>query len=195
MTSHGTLVATRTPREARAFEHQLPELASGLARSVHSGATLRVAMEDVAAVMDRPAQVDLRAVLDRVERGWLLDDALVEWQRGARSAGLDLLVAACRLGHAEGGDLKAALEGVAAALLDRIEVADETRALTSQARTSAYVLAVLPALGAAGFSVLDPQVADVLFTSPAGLACLLVGVTLNLLGAWCLKRLVRTALR
>ncbi|MGB3411949.1 MAG: type II secretion system F family protein [Microthrixaceae bacterium] len=181
--------------DRRHFERQLPDVASGMARAVHSGATLLVAIEDVAESIDGPAESELRLIADRVRHGWMLDDALVEWQRQGRSASLDLLVAACRLGHSEGGDLKAALDGVSAALLDRLEVADETRALTSQARTSAYVLGVLPLFGAAGFSVLDRRVAQMLLTTQVGLICLVVGLGLNLLGAWCLSMIVRAALR
>lgn len=176
------------------FERQLPDVASGIARSVHSGATLLVAIEDISKSIDDPAGSQLCQVADRVRNGWLLDDALVEWQRSGRSVSLDLLVAACRLGHAEGGDLKAALDGVSAALLDRLEVADEARALTSQARTSAYVLGVLPIVGAAGFSVLDRRVAQMLLTTQVGWVCLVVGLGLNLLGAWCLSMIVRAAL-
>lgn len=177
------------------LDRQLPDVASGLARSVHSGATLLAAIDEVRSTLCPPARSGLDRIVERVDHGWMLDDALVEWNESAGSASLGLLVAACRLGHAEGGDLKTALDGVATALLDRVEVADETRALTSQARMSAGVLALLPVFGAAGFSLLDSRVAAMLFTTRPGALCLSVGVCLNLLGALSLSRIVRVVVR
>ncbi len=177
------------------LDRQLPDVAAGLARSVHSGATLTVAIDEVAASVGPPARDDLLKLAESVRRGRLLDEALLEWNDSARSQSLGLLVAACRLGHADGGDLASALGGVAAALLDRVEIADEVRALTSQARMSAYVLAALPVVGSAGFSLLDPRLAGILFTTRVGTACLVAGLGLNALGAWCLGRIVSAALR
>ena len=89
--------------------------------------------------------------------------------------------------------LERALDGVAAALLDRIEVADEVRALAAQARTSAIVLVALPPVGAGLFCLLDPGFAGVLFASPAGRTCLVAGLALDGAGAWTSRRMVRRA--
>ncbi|MEX0767690.1 MAG: type II secretion system F family protein [Microthrixaceae bacterium] len=181
-------------RADRLLEQQLPGVAAGLARSVHSGATLLVAIEELGELAVAPSGKDLLGVAASVRRGGSLDAALDLWQQSRRGTSVDLLVTACRFGYAEGGNLAAALDGAAVSILDRIEVADEARALASQARSSAAVLVVLPLLGAAVFSVLDPAVAATLFTTAAGWVCLVVGLTLDALGAWVLSRMVRSAL-
>ncbi|CAB4532141.1 unannotated protein [freshwater metagenome] len=185
----------RARRSDRLLDQQLPGVAAGLARSVHAGATLLVAIEDLGKLAAAPSGDDLATLASAVRRGSSLDAALGHWQRSRADTSVEVLVAACRFGHVEGGDLAAALDGAAVSLLDRIEVADEARALSSQARSSAAVLVALPLLGAAGFSVLDPAVAATLFTTAAGWFCLLVGLGLDALGAWVLSRMVRSALR
>lgn len=180
---------------SRRLDAQLPMLASTLARAVHSGATLLAACEDVAATMDAPAAEVMADIVTASRRGVPLSSALASW---ADSEGLDgarLLVTACRLGHQDGGDLPAALDAVAVTLLDRVEVADEARALASQATSSAVVLIALPPFGAACFCLLDPAVAGTLLGTPLGWCCLVVGAGLDAAGAWTMRAQLRAALR
>lgn len=186
---------SRAARELSRLQRQLPGIAASLARSLRSGATLRVALEEVAAGVDAPARDDLEQMLRGARSGIALDAVLGDWARARRSSSVDLLVAACRFGHAEGGDPAAALDGAAVSLLDGIEVVDEARAVSSQARTSAAVLVALPVLGAIGFSLLDPSVAATLFATTPGLVCLVLGLSLDALGAWVIARMVRSAIR
>lgn len=185
---------SRAARTHRALERQLPSVVAALSRSVHGGATLLLAIEEVVPGVDAPAHGDLRDLVRSVGRGVAMDAALGAWGSRRRSASVDLIVAACRFGHAEGGDLAAALDGAAVSLLDRVELADEARALSSQARSSATVLVALPVLGAVGFSMLEPAVATTLLTTVPGWCCLVVGGSLDALGAWVLSRMVRSAL-
>ena len=64
-------------------------------------------------------------------------------------------------------------------LLKPLELLDEVRALTAQARLSAGVLVALPVVGTVGFSFLDPAVGRVLLLTPSGWACLVVGGALE----------------
>ena len=183
---------SRAARELRSLERQLPTVATALARSVRSGATLPHALGEVAQGTEPPVRHDLDELLTAVRRGLRLDHALVRWERRRRAHSVSLLVAACRLGLVNGGELAAALDGVAVSLLDALEVADEARALSSQARSSAAVLVALPVVGAVGFSLVEPAVATMLLTTRAGWLCLVVGVGLDLAGATVIIRMVRS---
>jgi tight adherence protein B len=186
-------------RRTRAHdERELSELAMAAARSVRTGAVLLDALAEAAESAlpaMSPLRLELSEVVGAARRGMAVSSALDRWQRDSKGSGVTLLVAACRFGHAEGGDLAAALEGAALSLLHRAETSDESRALTTQARSSATVLVLLPPLGAVAFSVLDPAVARTLLGSVPGLACVIVGLSLDLCGALVLQRLIRRALR
>lgn len=178
----------------RAAERDLPRLASDLARSVRAGATLGTALSEVGHRLPGALGGELQTVIGHIDRGDTVDRALHRWRIDTTVTGVDLLVGACRFGVDHGGDLGRSLDGVAASLLDRLEVEDETRALAAQARTSAAVLVLLPPVGAAVFAVADPSVAAVLLGSTAGWVCVAAGTALDALGAWISARLVRTAL-
>ncbi len=171
----------------------LPTVAASLARNVRTGSTLLGALDEVAHTTPPPWGDELRSVLRAVERGVGLDDALAGWADESASHAVELLVAAARFGHREGGDLAAALDGAAVSLLDACDAVDEARALTSQARSSAAVLVALPVLGAVLFCLLDPSVAHTLTMTAPGRLCLLAAVVLDGAGAWVMGRLVRAA--
>jgi tight adherence protein B len=177
-------------RARRTYERQLAHAAAELARSVRSGASLPTAVDELARVAEPPLSVDVVTVHEALRRGVAVDDALADWSRRVATSSVELLVTAARLGHAEGGDLAAALDAVAVSLLDRIEVDDEAHALGAQARASMWALLALPPFGAACFALLDPAVGRTLVATPAGWACLAVGVSLELSGATVMSRLV-----
>ncbi len=180
---------------ARRLDAQLPLLASTLARSAHSGATLVQALDEVGDALPEPASSAVAEVLAATRRGVAVDLAVAEWARRHHSDEVAILATAARVGHREGGDLAVALDAAAVTLLDRAEVRDEARALSTQARTSAAVLLALPPFGAACFCLLDPAVAATLFTTPLGWTCLVLGVSLDGAGAWVMRRMVAGALR
>lgn len=182
----------RSERAARRdAARAVPRLAGDLARSVRSGATLRAAMEEVGPRTPGPVGREVTALVHRLDRGRAIDQVLEQWGEASAVPGVGLLVGACRFGVAHGGDLSRALDGVAASLLDDLEVADEIGALVSQARSSAAVLVALPPTGAVLLALVDPALAGVMFGSVAGTACLSVGVALDGLGAWVSSALIR----
>jgi tight adherence protein B len=82
---------------------------------------------------------------------------------------------------------------VAATLRDRLAVAGEVRALSSQARMSAWVIGLAP-LAFGGFTIAtDPRNGQFLFHTPLGLALLAAGIVLDGLGWLWMQRLTRVA--
>ncbi len=180
-------------RGARRRDRELPGLAGSLARSIRTGSTLLGAIGQVAPAVPPPLSDELSAVVRAVGRGRPLDAALAEWSQTAGSSSVDLVVAACRFGHRDGGDLAPALDSAAVSLLDALDAEDEARALTSQARSSAGVLVALPVLGAGTFCLLDPAVAHTLFMTTAGRVCLAIGAVLDATACLVMSKLVRGA--
>jgi tight adherence protein B len=67
----------------------------------------------------------------------------------------------------------------------------EIRAQVAQATTSAALLVCLPVLSAAISAIVDPTVLSVLFSTPAGVVCLVVGIVGEVAGALWMLALVR----
>ena len=180
-------------RRRREWRQELPGVASLLARSVHAGASLPTALHDAAASSTGPVASELRSVCDALARGVGVGEALEQWARSCPGDEVELLVSAATVGHEHGGRLGPALDGVALTLHDRLEVADEASALSSQARTSAMVLVALPPFGAACFVLLDPSLVRTFVATPLGWACIVVGLGLDLAAAEIMRRMVERA--
>ena len=84
-----------------------------------------------------------------------------------------------------------AVDGVAATVRERLDLAAERRALATQARTSALVLAVAPLAFAALLVAGDTAAAGFLLGQPAGWLCLAAGPALDVTGAFWMARLTR----
>lgn len=117
-------------------------------------------------------------------------------RRVARRPGAEGMVgvAACWQAAADtGAGLAAGLERVAVALRAEREQRDELRAQLAGTRSTALLLALLPAFGLLMGSALGAEPLRVLLHTPAGLCCLLVGGLLESVGLTWTARIVRDA--
>lgn len=193
--ARSTVLRWRSDRSERALDRWIVALAADLGAAVRAGATLGVALSDaVASTATAPAD-GLRAALSATDRGRSLSEALDDWYRSVPSEAVGAFVGACRFHTEFGGDLAVSMDGVSTAISDRLEVDDETRALVAQSRTSAWVLAALPVVGAGVFGAVDPRVASTLLTTPLGAACIAAAVALDGVGLAVANGLIRRALR
>jgi len=176
-------------RADRRLEAALPEALDAIARSLRSGASLRQAVRDGASGIGGVLGTDLRRVVAEIDDGVPLADALDGWRRRRPLPGVRLVTAALSLGATTGGASARAVDGLSQTLRTNAAITAEVRALSSQARLSALVIALAPI----GFTVVaasaDPRVARFLLRTPAGLLCLAVGLGLDAIGALWMRRL------
>ena len=91
--------------------------------------------------------------------------------------------------------MASSLDRAAASIRQRRALGDEIRALTAQSRASAAVVALAPAGFAVVIAVADREALSVLFTTTIGLVSLAIGVVLEGLGLWWMRRLCRSVAR
>ena len=183
------IVQARLPNQWRVRRPPPPDLALVLeliARELRGGASL------VSALAALPTDVDLglHDLRRRVDDGAAIGDELDRW--GAAIPGDDgvLVRAVLRLGLSTGAALADALDRTAAVLRERGQLADELRALSAQSRASATMIAAAPLGFLLVFALADPGALSFLLASPLGWICLLVGVALDSIGFWWMRRLV-----
>lgn len=181
-----------TMRSARG---QVPVVAGVLARALDSGATLPVAVADSAQLVDGVLGEELDRVSSAISRGVPVVSAFEEWAAASVVDDVELFAVAVRASAGHGGDLAAAFDAVCLTVSDRLAAAEEARAMAAQARASAMTLAALPVVGAGVFCLLDPAVLRTLCTTAVGWACLVIGSSLNVVGALLMRRMVAGALR
>ncbi len=165
-----------------------------LARSLRRGSTLSHTLRTVEP-RDAALDTEARWLRHRLERGSTVNDACDAWARELDTAYRrdddPTFAIATLLGAASmtGGTVAAPLERMGAAMRQRTAAEAERRAHSAQAQLSARVLTALPLGMLALLWCIDADVRSVL-ASPSGAAVVIVGVTLNLLGAWWMHRIV-----
>ena len=173
-------------------DHQLPGALERLATALRSGASLPQALHEVGEALDPPLGPEMATLARATERGRPLREVLDEWSGAHDDPGTRLAATALVLATVVGSTPAQAIDGVAATVRERLDLAAERRALAVQARTSALVLSVAPVGFAALLVVGDTAAAGFLLGTAAGWACLALGLALDLAGAWWMTRLSRS---
>lgn len=174
----GALVALRG-RGDRVYAQTLPLGLDLVARSLRTGASLHQAVGEAGDATPGSVGSDLRAIAAECGLGRPLVGAVEAWAARRPMPAVRLAAAALCLGAETGGAQARAVDGVAATLREHAALHGEVRALTSQARTSALVIAVAPVLFCALTVAVDPASATFLLRTPLGLALLVTGVGLD----------------
>ncbi|QYG94670.1 hypothetical protein HC251_21015 [Iamia sp. SCSIO 61187] len=180
-------------RGARQADARLPELVEHVGRGLRAGLDLRSAVLGAGAAVGGPHGAALEVAVARVDGGAGWGEALEGWVDDHPRRSVQLVVGALAVADAAGGRASRALDGVAATLRARAAVADEARALASQARASAAVLVALPVVVAAGGAAADRAVARALLGTPWGLGCIGLATALDVVGALWMHRIVSRA--
>ena len=154
-----------------------------------------IAIDEAGAAVGPPLGVGLVEVAAVAERGTPLAEAVDRWRVTTHGEGVALAAAALALGAELGGTAARSLDGVADTLRDRNGVRNEVRALSTQARASAAVIALAPLAFSMVVALADPGSVAFLVTSPVGLGCLALGIVLDALGGWWMRGIVRRAAR
>ncbi len=186
--SRGDLVlwARRRRRNPAA---DLPVLLEGVAARLRAGCSLAQALVEASPPGPGVLADQWRRTAELVPALGAVG-ALQDWAGRADRRSIRLAAAALTLAARTGGSPARAVDGVAATLRCRLALEAEIRALSSQARASAAVIALAPAAFGVLAGLTDPRTLAFL-RSPAGLVVVSAGLGLDALGAWWMARLCR----
>lgn len=174
----------------------LGEWADELARGLRHGMTLRAALLTVLPVDDALRSCS-EPVRHRLERGAGVADACDGWADEVNAAdvgdGSPLIAFAATVGAAAhlGGPVSTPLERFAVVMRQRVSDERERTAQSAQARMSARVLTMVPLAVLVLLFVTDADVRMVV-AEPAGATVVGLGLALNALGGWWMRRIVAT---
>lgn len=146
-----------------AFREQLPDTIGLLASTVRAGHSLLQGLEQVARESLEPTRSAMEQTVREIGLGASQEDALERLVGRFPSDDLVLIVSSINIHHQVGGSLAAVLDTIADTLRERVRIAGDIRALTSQQRFSAYVLALLPVFVAAALFFISRDYIQLLF--------------------------------
>ena len=181
----------RTGRRRGAFGEQLPDLLQLIAASLQSGFSLPQALDGVVQENTQPAAGEFSRALTEARIGADLEDALDGVANRMNSDDLRWTVMAIRIQRQVGGNLAEVLQNTVGTMRERAYLRRQVRALSAEARLSAYILSVLPPLVGCWLLFIDPTYMRPLYTTLAGLLLLAVTVVLYVVGVLWMRKVIR----
>jgi tight adherence protein B len=127
-----------------AFEEQLPDTLGLWVNALRSGYSVLQAMEAIAKDAPEPTITEFQRVVQEVQIGIDMPDALDHLLERVESEDLDLVVTAVNIQREVGGNLAEILEVISHTIRERIKLKGEIRVLTSQGRITGYLISFLP---------------------------------------------------
>jgi tight adherence protein B len=160
---------------------QIADAVSALSAGLRAGLSLPQAFVYARDEAEEPLRGELTRVVDGIDTGTPISEALAEWADAQDSEDARLIAGVLDLHRRSGGDLPIVLDGLAGTLRERRAAHREVRALTAQARLSGVVLGMLP-IGFFAFLLLTSrrEMVDAIAT-PLGGTALGIGLGLEIL--------------
>ena len=180
----------RAARRQAALIAQLPDALDMLSAAMRSGYALTRGFQVVSSQMHPPLSEEFQRVLQEVQVGIPVDEALNSLLARTGSYDLELVVAAIQTQISMGGNLSEVLDNIAGMIRERVRLQGEINAATSEGRMSASVLVAMPVVMAIVISVINPGYLEPLFTTKLGLTLLLGAGMLMIGGMVIIKKLL-----
>ncbi len=184
------LAVLASRRETR-FLKQFPDALDLIIRGVKSGYPVAEAIGVIADELPDPIGTEFRFIQERLRLGQSLDAALTE--AGERIALQDFRFFAVSLAvQAEtGGNIAETLQNLSDLLRRRQNMKLKVKALSSEARASAWVLGLLPAVVMIGMHILNPAYLSGLLDDPTGRVLLGIALVSELTGVLVMVKMTR----
>lgn len=156
-------VSFRTSNRLHTFEQQLPDILGLWVNSLRSGYSVLQALEAISREAPEPSASEIKRVVQEVQLGIPMEDALDHLLQRMPSDDLDLIVTAVNIQREVGGNLAEILEVIGHTIRERIKLKGEIRVLTAQGRVTGYIIGGLPIVLALFLMVINPNYMGKLF--------------------------------
>ncbi|HYH17743.1 MAG TPA: type II secretion system F family protein [Azospirillum sp.] len=171
-----TLVLMQRRRQRlKAFGEQLPEALEMMVRSLHAGHPIASAISMVANEMADPVGTEFGIAVDEMTYGLDLNTALRNLTSRIPHPDLNFFVVAVQIQNQTGGNLAEVLGNLASVIRDRFTLKMKVKVITTQGRSSVFVLAAMPFVTIAVLNLLSKEyfgevIGHALFAPSMGLA-------------------------
>ena len=180
-------------REAKLYQ-QFPDALATIVRGVRVGIPVTEAIKAVAQDAEFPTSMEFSQLYDQIGIGAALEEALREMAARNRLPEYRFFATALALQSQTGGGLTETLENLADVVRKRVALKARGYAMASEARTSALILAVLPAFAGGALTLINPAYIAPLFQEGPGQTLLGAGVVWLGIGLIVMRSIIRRSL-
>jgi len=184
----------RVSQRLNAFEQGLPEALDRVAGALRAGYGLEYGFDLVAREGLPPCSEEFGQILQELNLGGDLEEALARLVQRVDSEDARLLATAVAVQRRTGGNLVEVLGQMAAMLRERERLRRDVRVITTAPRVSGYVVALLPLLTVAAMYVTSRYYIDTLLSEPMGRIAAALGGVLVLIGLYLNHRIAQVDL-
>ncbi len=137
-------ISRQKGKRLQSFSDQLPDMLSLMVNGLRAGFSTAQAMEAVSKEMPPPLCDEFKRVVQEMQIGISMEDAMDNILRRIPSEDLDLVITAINVQREVGGNLAEILDTIAHTIRERVRIKGEIRVLTAQVMYSGRFLALLP---------------------------------------------------
>jgi tight adherence protein B len=177
-------------RRRKEFESRLVDLTMGLSNGLRSGAALPQSLEMVTRDMGGVMGEEFGLLLREYRLGVDLPDGMAKLCSRMPSEDLKLLATAIRVTLQAGGSLAEVLDKITGTIRERIEFHEKLATMTAQGRFEAIAMALAPMVAFLLLFAIDSELMTPLVTTQTGLSMLGVVVLLEVVGFFCINKIV-----
>lgn len=172
------------------FEELFPEAIDTLARAVRAGHAFTTALELIANEISDPVASEFRKLFEEQKFGMPVRDALLNLTERVPLVDVKFFVTAVMLQRETGGNLAEILDNLSYMIRERFKIMRQVRVHTAQGRLTMLLLMLLPPLIVSVMLVINPAFIMPLFKDPMGHTLIVVGITLQTLGYFVIRRVI-----
>ncbi|MGO9864755.1 MAG: type II secretion system F family protein [Terriglobales bacterium] len=173
------------------FEEKFPEAIDTLARAVRAGHAFTTALEMIANEVSEPVAGEFRQLYEEQKFGLPVRDALLNLADRIPLVDVKFFVTAVMLQRETGGNLAEILDNLSYVIRERFKILRQVRVHTAQGRLTMVLLMALPPMIVVIMLILNPGFIRPLFTDPIGHALIVGGITLQTVGYFVIRRIIR----
>ena len=177
-------------RQAK-FIKYFPEAIDLMVRGIKSGLPITEALQTAGQEIPDPVGLEMRRATDAVRMGTKLEDVLWETARRLSLQEFDFFVVSLSIQSETGGNLAETLENLSNVLRGRRQLKLKIKALSSEAKASAYIIGSLPFVMGVLIYLVNPDYIMDLFIDPRGHFLIGLGLCSFGIGAFVMYRMIK----
>jgi tight adherence protein B len=183
------LLGARRSRRQKALASQLPEALDFLSRALKAGHSLSTGLQMMADELPKPLSEEFRQCYDQHSLGQSLDDSLKDMSSRIESTDFAFFVTAVLIQRQTGGDLSEVLRNISGMIRQRVRLQQQVKAKTAEGRFTGYIMVGFPVIMFFIASTLNPEYAQILLHTTAGLKMLGFAFLLQVLGLLSIRKI------
>lgn len=178
-------------RRVNKFMKNFPESIDLLCRGLRAGLPISESIVTVGSDAPEPIGKEFRGVADAVRLGRTIEEGLWDVSKRIDLPDFKFLIIAISIQRETGGNLAETLAGLADTLRKRRQIKLKVKAMSSEARASAWIIGSLPFIMFVLLWMVNDEYVGMLITDPRGIYLIGLGLTMIAMGVGVMAKMVR----